>query len=491
MSVAEAGVALQSITWDDCNRVVPISRPQTQDMRWGPLVEEAAKAARKQVWLSRDKSEKNILTACYAALRKRDPEGGEDDFKGLMPWVYPLTQALANDITVMDLPSLDGIGYLMSRLDSWWPDHWEQQDQSDEYLARTDCFIELNFISHPRAGDAQIGRLLWLEKLREAFPGRPTTFDELSKLRHRRHVFEVAEKYAAGMDEASKEQFFSNLEEFARRELDVPVDGDSVREAQFVRDVHLVGLSQVERCRVAAALLQTAAEVNSAKCLKANAAMHPLCGYALVFGDPATGNQKTLVGAAPGCWRLQVEGEQYILTCELWSRPVVMTHHEFGRSRGSANAILRDAGVSVDSPPGHWKKVWETYGLRNQLLAAADRIDPDVRLEEFRRWFQQLAAGAPAADRPPIDGSVVRLADGATVADPRWLIERALADGVIHAYEKDRFANAMRQATRETNRRDSSKRQRKLAVIEAAGHTCGTPCINRACVDSAENNRNP
>ena len=164
-----------------------------------------------------------------------------------------------------------------------------------------------------------------------------------------------------------------------------------------------------------------------------------------------------------------------------------MSHHEFGRARGSANAILRDVGVSLDSPPGHWKKIWETYGLRNQLLAAARRVDPRIRLEKVFGWIHQIVSTAPAAHRPPTDGSAVRLSDGATVADVHWLVERALADGVIMPHERDGLEREIRRRSTETNRRDAAKRQRKLLVLDAGPVASETPLISTAFSPTSKN----
>jgi hypothetical protein len=329
--------------------------------------------------------------------------------------------------------------------------------------------------------------LVWLNRLRDKYPDRPVTLNEYARLRHRRRVLEAGEKHAAGLSNDARAVFFDRLDDFAQQKLEVPIDGDSVQEAIFSRELGTVGLSREDRCRVAASLLQTAAALNGEQFLHVNSAAHPIHGYAMVFGDAETGDFSTLVGAAPGCWRLQIEGDQYVLTCDLWPRPVVMSHHEYGRARGSANAILRDVGVSVDSPPGHWKKIWETYGLRSQLLLAAQRVDPCIRLEQVFRWIHRLASEAPAAHRPPTDGSAVRLSDGATVADVRWLVERALADGMIMPHEREGLEREIRRRSMETNRRDAAKRQRKLLVLDPGPVASENPLISTGFSASSKN----
>ena len=480
MGVADTDISIQAISWDDCNRVTPLPKPSPPCPNWGRAVEAAGKAARKEIWISGDNSQEKVRQACDEALKARDPEGGEDDFRGLMTWHAPLSLGLPKDVTVRYLPSLEGVEEIVALLNAWWPDHWERQDKADidRALSHTEASIDFELAERDNPADALLAKLLWLEQLRRRFPGRPVTLGELAQKRHRRLVFEIAEKHAAGLSDASTLEFFDLVDAFANEKLKVPVDSDSVQEAVFTRSLITVGLCEIDRCRVAAALLQTAADVNSETCLQPNKAMHPIHGYTLIFGDSATGNHQTLVGAAPGCWRLQIEGEQHVLTCELWPRPVVMSHQEYGRARGSANAILRDVGVAVDSPPGHWKKIWETFGLRSQLLLAAQRVDPRTRLEQVFRWVQKIASTAPTAHRPPTDGSAVRLSDGKTVVDVRWLVEKALADGMIMPHERDRLEREIRSRSIQTNRRDAAKKQRKLLVIDAGPAASENPLIS-------------
>jgi len=489
VSVSETDIAIKSITWDDCNAVHPLPAPPRPDMEWGSALEALGKAVRKEIWISQDNSTENITAACYEAIKERDPERGKQPLTGLMPYRRLLSRALAGDITIIQLPTLKGVSDVMACLDAWWPDHWERQDKSDIdlALASTHLNTEIQFVNYPNRADLLLGRLFWLERLRDEFPGCPVTVREIEQCRRRRRVLELGAEHASGLPDEARTVFVDHLDDWAQERLHVPVNGDSVQEAKFAKELMFVGLTPVERCRVAAALLQTVAEANSETCLHANNAMHPIHGYALVFGDSATGDRNTLIGASPGCWRLQIEGEQYVLTCDVWPRPVIMSHHEFGRARGSANAILRDVGVSLDSPPGHWKKIWETYGLRNQLLVAARRVDPRIRLEKVFGWIHQIVSTAPAAHRPPIDGSAVRLSDGATVVDVRWLVERALADGVIMPHERDGLEREIRRRSTETNRRDAAKRQRKLLVLDAGPVASETPLISKAFSPTSKN----
>jgi len=456
-------------------------------------VEVAGKAARKAVWTSRDASEKSIRAACVAALAEVDPTKGTDPNSPVMWWSVALAAALADDLTIRSLPDLIEVDKLSWIMEDFWKDSWQGQDKSDmaRALSFAEATVELPFEmglhDHANQADIALAKALFLKRLRLQFPGYPVTSVELRDYRYRQLVLTTGERFAVGLSAEAKEQFLDALQDMAYGKLSVPVDCDAVSETRFANSVPIVGLSQLERCRVIAALLQTAAVIHSEQCQQARCMIHPICGYAIVLG-PGAGT--TVTGTAPGLWRLRVEGQQYIIQCELWARPVVMSHQEFGRARGSSHAILRDVGVSVDSPPGHWKTVWEKHGLRDQLLAAAERVDQRVRVTQLWEWVARIAADAPAAHRPAIDGSAVRLADGATVVDPRWLIEQALAEGVIMPHEKSALEKEVRRHARETNRRDEAKRQRKLLVIDAALWPAGIPYIDTRERDASEKQRN-
>lgn len=488
MSVAETAVSVQSITWDELTRVAPLPCPIVGRV-WTSCVEAAGRDARRALWMNGSTSQQDILQTCINALTARDPKAPDPNSKFSSEWSSTLCHALEADITLMQHPTLAGVEFMIDCIENWWEQHWEQQDKSDlEFaLSMTDAAIDWQFLNWHNKADALLGRLLWLERLRKRFPGYAVTYKELDEQRHRLRVLKKGEVYSTGLGAEARKVFFKALEDLASGKLTVPVNSNAIEEARFYREIVTIGLDQVQRCRLAAALLQTAAALNSEKCLTANNLLHPIHGYAMVFGDPAARCDTQWVGVAPGRWRLRVEGEQYVITCDLWPRPVVMSHHEFGRARGSANAILRDVGISVDSPPGHWKLVWEKHGLRNQLLAAAERIDQRMRLEEVWQWVARVAAAAPAAHRPALDGSAVRLADGVTVADPRWLIEQAMADGIILSHERAFLEKEIRNRARETNRRDEAKRQRKLLVIDGVGPAPGIPLINSRESTIAEN----
>ena len=261
--------------------------------------------------------------------------------------------------------------------------------------------------------------------------------------------------------------------------------GDAKAEADLSAEV--IALTELDRCKIATAILQTAHAIHQEKPWAKGLKIHPIHGYALAVDGECSNFPGNIRAVAPGFWRLAIEGEQFIITCELWPAPVVMSPNEFGRARGSANAILRDVGIAVDSPPGHWKAVWETHGLRSQLLTTAERIDPRVRIEEFKAWMRGIALAAPAADRPPTNGAAVRLADGATVASRQWLIGQAIADGVLRPHERSVFERTMRENTRETNRRDANRVQQRLLTIDAVAEPTQSPLIKARDATLIEN----
>lgn len=486
MSVAETVIAQQNISWDELTKIAPLPDPRSENLKWDWASRFAGQAARKEIWISGNNSRDHIYDACAKCLTALDPDSGNCPGIGPLQWTGVLSAALADDPLIKQLPTLDGVDFAMQCIEQWWPEHWAEQANSDieTALSMSEFFIQRKYEHLSNQSDATLARLLWLARLREQFPGCPVTTDELRQLKHRRRVLAAGENHSVGLVGESKSVFLELLGLFADGELDIPLSGNALDEATFLRRINLFGMERVERCRIGAALLQTAAALNSDNALRQNTAIHPVCGYALVLGTRAQGTHDTYVGAAPGLWRLRVEVEQYVISCELWPRPVVMSHNEFGRARGSANAILRDVGISVDSPPGHWKKVWETHGLRDQLLAAAERVDPQIRLEQVWQWIRRIAAAAPSAHRPAIDGAAVRLADGATVADPRWLIAQALHDGVILPHEQAGLEKEIRRRTLETNRRDVAQRQRKFLVLNAeAGPAANLPSSKGPAAD--------
>lgn len=485
MSVAGTAIAQQGISWKELAEIAPLPAPASECLEWDSIAGTAACIARATIWSTQKNSDDFIWEACCAAVKSLHNEKFEAHQDR---WSAQLSLALQQDPYIKPLPTLHGIEWFVECVAAWWPGHWERQDKSDleRALCGTEAAIHSQYWNWPNSADKKLGSLLWLHRLRAQFPGLPVTLPELQDLRKKRRIRSVASVHSAGLDGRAAEVFAECVEYMATGMMKIPVAGDALEEAKYFRQINVFDLGEIDRLRVFAALLHTAAALHRDK-PEGRSQTHPVHGYAMVFGRSSKGSQNSMVGVAPGLWRLQVEGEQYLLTCELWPRPVVMSPHEFGRARGSANAILRDVGIAVDSPPGHWKAVWETHGLRSQLLATAERIDPRVRIEEFKDWIHRIALAAPAANRPPENGAAVRLADGATVASCQWLIGQAMADGIIRPHEEPLFEKTLRQSAKETNRRDANGVQQRLLTIDAVGGPAEIPLIYKGHLPLIEN----
>ncbi len=485
MSVAETAIAAQGISWKELAELAPLPGPRGEGLQWDFVAKQAGCEARAKIWSEQKNSDDFVFETCRAAVRSCQGSAFEDHQDR---WSAQLALALQRDPLIKQLPTLHGIEWFVECVAAWWPGYWEGQDKSDleRALSGTEAAIDFQYWKWPNSSDKKLGSLLWRHRLRAQFPGLPLTLPELQDLREKRRIRSVASLHSAGLDGRAAEVFAECVEDMATGMMKIPVAGDALEEAKYFRQINLIDLDKIDRLRVFAALLHTAAALHRDK-PEGRSQTHPIHGYAIVFGKSSQGLHNSMVGVAPGLWQLQVEGDQYLLTCELWPRPVVMSPHEFGRARGSANAILRDVGIAVDSPPGHWKAVWETHGLRSQLLATAERIDPQVRIEEFKDWIHRIALAAPAANRPPENGAAVRLADGATVASCRWLIGQAMADGIIRPHEEPLFEKTLRQSAKETNRRDANGVQQRLLTINAVGGPAKIPLINKERLPLIEN----
>jgi hypothetical protein len=451
---------------------------------WPDAVADVLRVARAAIWSLGDNSSKQIGRAIDNAITLLHGESTKCDLRG---WQFQLQFALERDPLVISLPTSDGVDEAKERLGRWWADHWASADKSDSEttLALTESLAEIELSDCKNKSDAMLAIIGFLVRLRANFPDSPLTYAEFMAIKHKRRVRAIGERFSTGMNDDLKSQFFAELDRMADGFLSVPCSGDAREEAKFASSVFCG--DRLNTCKLAAALLQTAHAVHVETSRVYGIRIHPIHGYGMAFDDESSVAADKLCAVSPGLWRLALEGDQYIITCELWPQPVVMSPNEFGRARGSANAILRDVGIAVDSPPGHWKAVWESHGLRSQLLATAERIDPRLRIEEFKAWVGRVALAAPTADRPPPNGAAVRLADGATVASCQWLIGQAAAEGVIRPHEHALFERTLRQAAKETNRRDTNRVQQRLLTIDAVGEPAGIPLNNKGVIERIEN----
>jgi hypothetical protein len=451
---------------------------------WPQEVADVLRVARATIWTTGSNSSPKIERAVVNAINLLQSETGGNH---LWSWQFQLQFVLESDPLVVTIPTRHGVDEAKERLDRWWVGHWASADKSESEmtLALTECFAEIELADCTNKSDAKLAIIGFLVHLRGILPDSPLTSAELMALKYKRRVRAIGERFTSGMQEDLKSQFFAELARMADGLLRVPCSGDAREEAIFASSVFCE--DRLDACKLAAALLQTAHAVHVETSRVVGLRLHPIHGYGMAFDGESSESPGKLRAVSPGLWRLALEGEQYIITCDLWPQPVVMSPNEFGRARGSANAILRDVGIAVDSPPGHWKAVWESHGLRSQLLATAERIDPRLRIEEFKAWVGRVALAAPAADRPPVDGAAVRLADGATVASIAWLIGQAAADGVIRPHEEALLENTLRRNSRETNRRDSSRKQLRRLVIDTISESPGIPLSNTREADYLKN----
>ncbi len=483
---------------------LPSYEEQGEPRALPPLAIDAARIARAKVWASADESlsdhaddnkaqanerqsrrERKIEKEVETAIALLDREDKAEWLIGMRPQIVLI---LWRDRFLKTLPTKDGVIAGDERLQEWWNEYYRSFDKAEDIetaFALTKDMADFALGDVENASNRELAVVRFLARLRKDFPDAPLTTDELRAIKHKRRIRAVGERFAVGFSDELKQSFFYDLDRMADGSLAVPCNGDAKAEAVLTGEV--IAEKRVDRCRIAAALLCTAQAIYQQRPGVMGLRLHPIHGYEMAAEGEWSSLPGKLRAVAPGFWRLAIEGEQYILTCELWPRPVVMSPNEFGRARGSANAILRDVGIAVDSPPGHWKAVWESHGLRNQLLATAERIDPRVRIEEFKAWIRRIALAAPAADRPPANGAAVRLADGATVASCQWLIGQAMADGIIRPHEESLFEQTLRNSTRETNRRNANRVQQRLLTIDAVGESPGIPLISKGASALIEN----
>jgi hypothetical protein len=179
--------------------------------------------------------------------------------------------------------------------------------------------------------------------------------------------------------------------------------------------------------------------------------------YAEAFGTVATVN--------PGLIGLRIIGDSYELECELWPCPVTMKAADFLRARSSAREIFKQTGIQPDNPAGRWRLVWETRGLRDRLIQAADRDDPGERAARIVTWLRTVEGSAPPADRAKPDGSAARLSDGAVVASMPWLVAQAIGDAIARESEREAVEAVIRANTRESIRRTDGGRSVRLRLV--------------------------
>jgi|GEM_PF-6376105 len=167
----------------------------------------------------------------------------------------------------------------------------------------------------------------------------------------------------------------------------------------------------------------------------------------------------------PGLMRLRIVGDWYELDCEVWPCPVTMKAADFLRARSSAREIFKQTGIQPDKPAGRWRLVWETCGLRDQLIEMAERDDPTERSARIITWLQTVESSASRAERAKPDGAAARLPDGAVVASMRWLASECIAGMIARESEREAVETVIRANTQESVRRTDGGRSIRLRLL--------------------------
>lgn len=239
--------------------------------------------------------------------------------------------------------------------------------------------------------------------------------------------------------------------------VDVPTDGNPVAEAELLRQVRafdIYGMTMAQQAEVADQLMRVVATAEADKPL-----IVPGLGYAIKVQG------KTIVDVFPGNLTLTIEGRDHVLASPELSRPVRLSAREFRDPRLCARAIYEQVFVEVDNPRGHWRKWWPV--LAERLRKTARVVEGAERVEGWTRFVAGVDASAVESSYAMPDGGPYRAADGKVFVGKGWLVERALAAGVIAPADRKAFSDWLGKAER--NRRDAAGRQHKVLAIGEHG----------------------
>jgi hypothetical protein len=269
--------------------------------------------------------------------------------------------------------------------------------------------------------------------------------------------------------EGEQQEFFSLVRRFnAGGDIKVPTDGNPITEAALLRQVRnldFYGLSPAQQSDVAAELIRVVAAAESQA---EGPLIVPEIGYAIVV------ERANIVDVLPGNLTLTIEGREHVLNSPELPRPVRMPAKVFRSARLSAEAIYEQALVEVDIPRGHWRKWWPVLAAR--LVKLARRVEVGQRVEAWKQFVAGVVATAPDSPHSLPGGAPYRSTrDGKCYFGKQWLIEQALAAGVIGSDGEKAFSDWLGTADR--NRRDAEGRQHWMIAI-----TGNSPlCIGAAC----------
>jgi len=244
--------------------------------------------------------------------------------------------------------------------------------------------------------------------------------------------------------------------------VEVPTDGNPVAEAELLRQVRafdIYEMNPAQQAEVASELMRAVAKAEAVAAV-------PLIVPGLQYEIKV--EARKIVDVFPGNLSLTIEGREHVLNSPELSRPVRLSAKEFRDPRLCALAIYEQVLVEVDIPRGHWRRWWPV--LAERLRKTATIVADGERIKGWGRFVAGAIAGAPRSSHWLPDGAPYWDDDGKPYVGKAWLIERALASGVIGPADRKAFSDWLGTADR--NRRDAAGGQHKMLAIGENGPLC-------------------
>jgi hypothetical protein len=256
--------------------------------------------------------------------------------------------------------------------------------------------------------------------------------------------------------------------QWAYGDLKVPTSGAPIAEASLLAELlefDPLGLSEAAVSEVGEELIRFVAAWPAAA---DSVQTVPTVGYAIQVIDD------NIVDVFPGHIRLTIEGSEHVLHAPQFPRPVRMSAKMFRDPRLCAQAIYDQTLVEVDIPRGHWRKWWPVLAAR--LNKTARIVEAGQRVEGWQQFALGVTATAPDSPHALPDGAPYRSTrDGKCYFGKKWMIEQAVAAGVIGLADRKAFSDWL--GTADKNRRDAEGGQHWLLNITGTS----SPCIEAAC----------
>jgi hypothetical protein len=442
-----------------------------------------ARGARLRIWRSR--AELRPAVEAEIAEAVEHGEVAADDAEACIDRVCLI---LASDTAITDPPDVDEVEISLGRL--------------------RDLFAGIHGPYRPEAGAGPMPPvphpdmygnwpgLRWREAVEYSLKfacqnrgrGSPTTSERLARLLLRQEKLDEAAAVAAAEDQGRRDAgnaavaalpvVFDDerqtllrflVRHHARGELAVPTSGNPLAEARLLAELErnwdCIGLSDADRADVIQELIRFVA---SRQAPTRDTLLVPGIGYAMVVEGA------NIVDVLPHNLTLTIEGREHVLNSPELPRPVRMPAKVYRSARLCAEAIYEQALVEVDIPRGHWRKWWPVLAAR--LVKLARRVEVGQRVEAWKQFVAGVTATAPDSPHSLPGGAPYRSTrDGKCYFGKQWLIEQALAAGVIGSDGEKAFSDWLGTADR--NRRDAEGRQHWMIAI-----TGNSPlCIGAAC----------